>query len=239
MITARYQLEQLALGHQAVFAIRHMWDNEIEPEPFSVIWPKFYPALKHVVLAHYRASAASAAKFYRVSSYVDHGGLPRVDSADPNIDKLDHVADSVANGTFYHQFNKLKRTSHEASVISRNTVSAAGARFAMNGGRDTIIGTSLSDPEAAGWERLMEPDACSYCTQNAARGPFAGNQTDFHAHDYCNCVAVPLFKGRKPINADLKTQWQQVTQGKTGKQARAAWEQHTGGSNGRSDQSAS
>jgi hypothetical protein len=235
LITARYQEEQLALGHQAVFAIRHIWNNEIEPEPFAAMWPKFYPTLKRVVLAHYRASAASAAKFYGVASYVDHGGLPRVVATDPNIGKLDHVSDSVANGTFFHQLNKMKQSPEQASESARNNISGAGARFAMGGGRDTIIRASLSDPEAIGWERLTDPGACAYCTQNAARGPFTGNQTDFHPHDYCGCVAVPLFKGRNPVNADLKTRWQQVTQGKTGKQARVAWEQHTGGSNVQSD----
>jgi hypothetical protein len=232
LITARYQAEQLAIGNQTAFTIRHVWNNEIEPEPFAALWPKFYPTLRHVVLAHYRASAASAAKFYRVSSYLHHQGLTQVNSTEPNTGKLDHVADSVANGTFFHQLNKLKRSPGEASQKAREALSAAGARFALNGGRDTIIAASQSDPDAIGWERLTEPDACSYCTQNAARGPFTGTQTDFHPHDYCNCVAVPLFRGQKPANADLKAEWQQVTQGKTGKQARAAWDQYIGGSNG-------
>jgi hypothetical protein len=238
LITARYQEEQLALGRQAVFTIRHMWDNEIEPEPFAAIWPKFYPGLKHVILAHYRASSASAAKFYRAVSYSNSRALPRVLASEPNTDKLDHIADAVTNGAFYHQLNKLKQTPEEASMVARNAMSGAGSRFALNGGRDTVIATSLSDPDAIGWERLTDPGACSYCVQNAARGPFTGNQTDFHPHDYCGCVAVPLFKGRKPVNAGLKEQWQQVTHGKTGKQARAAWEQHVGGSNGQPDSAA-
>lgn len=225
LILARYRQEQDALGRQAVLVLRNMWDQQINPEPFSSSWPEFYPLLRQVVLLHYRASAASAAKFYRVVSHVDGHPVSTVPSALPNVAKLDRVSDSVANGTFYHHLNKLKETPGDASAIARNTMSGAGARFALMGGRETVIQAALNDPNAQGWERLTKPSACGFCTQHAARGPFSGRMADFHPHDYCGCVAAPLFKGQKPANQDLSSEWKQVTQGKTGVEARTAWEE--------------
>lgn len=228
LIIARYRMEQEALGRQAVMTIRDMWDRNINPEPFAASWPQFYPLLKQVVLMHYRASAASASKFYQALSYADGQRVTRVQAALPNTDKLDRVSDSVANGAFYHQLNKMKREPGDASLIARNSVSGAGARFALMGGRDTVIAMALNDPKSAGWERLTEQNACSFCVMHAARGPFSGGMSDFHPHDYCNCVACPMFRGQQPANEALTSEWRQVTQGKTGPEARAAWEEYHG-----------
>jgi hypothetical protein len=170
--------------------------------------------------------------------HVEGQGLAVVRPIEAIQSKLDHIADAVANGAFYHQLNKQCKSPGDASLIARNTLSGAGARFALMGGRDTITQATASDPNAAGWERIMSPTACSYCTQHAARGPFKSGMSDFHPHDYCGCVAVPLFKGKTPRNAGLSAQWQQVTQGKTGVAARAAWEGHIGGTRDGIDTSA-
>jgi hypothetical protein len=220
-----------------VQVIRRVWDYSINPEPFSASWPEVYPILRQVILKHHAASAASAARFYRTMYHIEGQGLAIVRPVAPVEAKLDHIADSVANGAFYHHMNKQGRSPGDASLIARNTLSGAGARFALMGGRDTIIRVTATDPRAVGWERIMSPTSCSYCTQHAARGPFKPGMTDFHPHDYCGCVAVPLFKGNTPRNADLTTQWRRVTQGKTGVAARAAWEGYIGGTQNGSDTS--
>jgi len=222
----RYQAEQSALGHQAVQVIRNVWDNNINPDPFSESWPNAYPLLRRIILHHYRASAASAAKFYRATSAVQGRGAITVPHAVADVSRLDGVSDAVANGAFYHQLRKQQREPGDASLIARNSMSGAGARFALMGGRNTVMQMTAMDPQATGWERITEPDACAFCMQNAAKGPFSPSMHDFHPHDYCNCVAVPLFAGQKPANAEMKTQWQQVTQGKTGVEARVAWEEY-------------
>jgi hypothetical protein len=212
--------------------IRNIWDQQIDPDPFYTSWPKVYPLLRQVTLLHYRASAASASKFYRVVAYVGDHGLPQVQIASPLVPKLDKVSDSVANGTFYHQLNKLRIPAPEASMAARNMVSGAMARFALMGGRDTVIGTALSDPAAGRWERKTETNAgtgavaCGFCVMHATRGPYSAGMTDFHPHDYCHCVATPLFRGQQSVNEELKAQWKQVTEGKRGPEARAAWEAH-------------
>ena len=231
----KYQRDQSAIGRQAVEVIRRIWDYSVDPAQFSDTWPEAYLMLRRVIMTHHAASAAGAARFYRTMYHVEGQGLAVVRSVKPIDSKLDHIADSVANGAFFHQLNKQGRSPGDASLIARNTLSGAGARFALSGGRDTIIKAAASDPRAAGWERIMSSEACSYCTQHASRGPFKPGMTDFHPHDYCGCVAVPLFKGNAPRNADLSARWREVTKGKTGVQARAAWEGYTGGNNDGND----
>ena len=232
VITGIYRQEQSALGRQATHALRITWDQNIMPGSFHDTWTSTYPLMRDIVMYHYRASAASAAKFYRMLYSVEGRGVARVLSATPDMGKLDHVSDSVANGAFFHQLNKQQRTPGDASLIARNTLSGAGSRFALSGGRDTIIGTTFIDTNVSGWERLTRPSACGFCIMHAVRGPFKPGMFDFHPHDYCSCVAVPLFRGDKSVNAWLAEEWRQATQGLTGKEARGAWERYRGEDHG-------
>lgn len=233
LLMSRYQTEQAALGRQVTQVIRNLWDQQIDPEQFSDSWLGFKPLMKLIIEQHYNASAASAAKFYGSLHVAE--GLGNISMRLPSADlaRLDRVSGAVASGTFYHQLNKQQREPGDASLIARNTMSGAGSRFALMGGRDTVIGTVRRDPQAEGWERILSSaDACSFCTMYAAKGPFFPGFKDFHPHDYCHCVAGPLFRGHSSANAELKDTWTKVAQGRVGAEARTAWEEYRRQSSG-------
>ena len=226
-LTVDFQRSQGALSDYVGNSIRAMWDQHINPDQFSNSWKDLGPVVKTLIAQHFDASAANAADYYRNLSVVNGMPLPNVRPARFSGQHLNRMAGSVANGTFYHQLNTKGVEPSRAAEIARNTMSGAGARFALNGARNTVTSAVAADPNATGWERLIEPAACSYCAAQAARGPFKPGNTSFRAHDYCNCLAMPVLRGATMNpNDDLRDKWNKATGTFTGKEARAAWDKY-------------
>lgn len=227
-LDAHYEYEQGHLSDYVKNAIRAMWDSHIDPERFSASWKDMGPILKILIAQAYAGSASNAADYYR-NMHVVHGlDYPVVRPAGFSAQHLNRMAGSVANGTFYHHLNTKGEEPGTASGFARNTLSGAGARFALNGARNTVTAAVARDPEATGWERLLSPGACSYCAAQAAKGPFKPGNTSFRAHDYCSCLAKPVLRGMddNSPNTELRDQWNRITETFTGKEARAAWDQY-------------
>lgn len=69
-------------------------------------------------------------------------------------------------------------------------------RRVVNFGRFTVMGSSIADPRADGWQRLGQGKNCVFCDMLISRGAVYSEATaDFGAHDHCNCIAVPAFQG--------------------------------------------
>jgi hypothetical protein len=227
-LDAHYESDQGAVSEYVKNAIRAMWDSHIDPDRFSASWKDMGPILKILIAQAYAGSAGNAAEYYR-NLHVVHGlDYPVVRPASFNAQHLNRMTGSVANGTFYHHLNTKGEEPGKASGFARNTLSGAGARFALNGARNTVTAAVARDPEATGWERLLSPGSCSYCAAQAAKGPFKPGNTSFRAHDYCSCLAKPVLRGVNDDspNAELHDQWNRITETFTGKEARAAWDQY-------------
>ena len=64
--------------------------------------------------------------------------------------------------------------------------------------RETIIGSSLRDPAADGWQRVGSGE-CDFCRMLIGR-VYSESTVRFGAHDNCNCSAVPAFGGEpRPV----------------------------------------
>src|SRR6476646_8711181 len=226
-LTTDFQQKQGAVGDYIKNAIRAMWDQHINPDEFSASWKDLGPMVKTLIAQYFDASAANASDFYRNMTVVHGLPFPRVYPARFSGKHLERMTGSVANGSFYHQLNTKGAEPGSASGVARNTLSGAGARFALNGARNTVINAVARDPNALGWERLIEPGACSYCAAQAVKGPFKPGNTGFRAHDYCSCLALPVLRGATlNPNAKLRDEWNRITGTFTGKEARAAWDKY-------------
>lgn len=66
--------------------------------------------------------------------------------------------------------------------------------------RGTIMGSSVADPQAQGWQRSGVGE-CHFCAMLIGRGAVYSESTaDFASHDSCRCTAVPAFKGQpRPV----------------------------------------
>jgi hypothetical protein len=70
-------------------------------------------------------------------------------------------------------------------------------------GRDTITRSSIADPDAAGWERVVtnrsRTGPCKFCRGLASRGAiYREESADFAAHHKCSCDAVPSWDKSAP-----------------------------------------
>lgn len=74
-------------------------------------------------------------------------------------------------------------------------------RRIANASRETVMGSSIQDPQADGWQRIAQSDACLFCQMLAGRGDVYGEETaDFAAHDWCSCEATVAWRNRpKPV----------------------------------------
>ena len=228
VLTVKFRNDQAALAEHTKNSIRALWDTHMDPENFDTGWKDLGPIFKILIAQHFTGSAVDAANFYRSMKVVRGLDYPKVFPAPLIVGHVNNMAGSVANGSFRHNLNKKGKEPGAAFGIARNTFSGASARFVLNGARNTVMSAVANDPDATGWERLIEPDACSYCSAQAAKVPFKPGNLGFRAHDYCTCLAVPVFKGTDTPgpNSSLREEWNRITGTFTGKDARNAWDQY-------------
>jgi hypothetical protein len=238
MLTVKFRGDQAAIGDRVRDSIRALWDAHMDPEDFPASWSDLGPIMKILIAQHYVGSAVNAAEFYRNIKVVHGLDYPKVFPAPLSVDHINKMSGSVATGSFYHNLNTKRKEPGVASNTARNTFSGAASRFALNGARNTVTAAVANDTDATGWERLIEPDACSYCSAQAAKGPFKPGNRGFRAHDYCKCLAIPALRGTSMpgLNSSLREEWNRITGTFTGKDARDAWDQYWREHNGDQNQ---
>jgi hypothetical protein len=208
-------------------AIYNLWLQIINPAPaaFEESWQTMNPIANGIISTHFDAAAASAAQYYvnsRVVADFPHINVPGIR---PDENYINRVVNAMGRGQYYH-FVK-EQDPAEASTMAQDALRGASTRMTLMGGRNTIVQASGIDPVATGWERVIEPGACSFCAMLAGRGGVYSEATvDFRAHDHCHCVARPVFRGQKSINTELSAAWGRETKGTRGAAARAAWDKY-------------
>lgn len=113
-------------------------------------------------------------------------------------------------------------------------VIASGAdRHIRQAGRDRVLQSVSADDRVAGWARMgTGAENCAFCDLLISRGPVyrSLDTASFSSHDNCDCIAVPVFRGKtwagKAQADDLYDQWQSVTRGYSGVDAINAWRRY-------------
>jgi hypothetical protein len=238
VLTVKFRNDQAAVADHTRDSIKALWDVHMDPGNFDGSWNDLGPIFKIIIAQHFAGSAADAAEYYRNMKVVHGFSYPKIFAAPLLAGHVNNMARSVANGSFRHNITKGKEPS-AASLSARNTFSGASARFVLNGARNTITNAVANDPDVDGWERLIEPDACSYCVSQAVKGPFKPGNRGFRAHDNCYCLAQPVFKGTgmPGPNDQLREEWNRITGTVTGRDARDLWDRYWR-ENGDSDEGA-
>lgn len=92
---------------------------------------------------------------------------------------------------------------------AKSLIAGGVQRKITNVSRETVMGSSIDDPKARGWQRSAS-GGCGFCRMLAGRGTvYSRGTVDFGAHNNCKCVAVAAFDDRelpvKPYTPSLKT----------------------------------
>jgi hypothetical protein len=221
----RYRSNQQAIAARVALAVANLWNRFINPASFNDSWNQLEPLLTGIVTSYYNATAADAAQYYSASRVVAGNNYLNVPGQLPDEAYINKVLNIMGPGQFYHYLKD--NPEDNAATMAADGLRGSATRLVMAGGRDTITATTPQDPVAKGWERVIEPGACSFCAMLASRGAVYKESTvDFRAHDHCHCVARAVFEGQKSVNQDLSQEWAKVTAGTRGKAAVAAWDQH-------------
>ncbi len=73
------------------------------------------------------------------------------------------------------------------------TLAAGGLqRHIANEDRETVLQSSIEDPQARGWVRVGG-GGCNWCQRYLDGEVHYADGYDFPAHDHCNCTAQPVF----------------------------------------------
>lgn len=225
LLLRKYQSDQQTIAQRVALAIHNLWMSIINPAAFQDSWETMNPIANGVISTHFDMAAASAAQYYSMSRVIADYPHIHVPGIRPDEDYINRVVNAMGRGQYFH-FVKEEDPA-QASGMARDALRGAATRMTLMGGRNTIVQAAGIDPVATGWERIIEPGACSFCAMLAGRGGVYTEATaDFRAHDHCHCVARPVFKGQKSVNADLSDKWGEVTRGTRGKAARAAWDKY-------------
>jgi len=232
ILFGRYQGNQNTIASGVSSSIAGLWASMIDPENFTQSWKVLEPILRGIIDVNYSMSAADAAQYYGLSRSVAGFYGTVVPGAYLNPDYLA----VLTNNTGLQKFLDFQDSGRDAATSSRMAMRyliGNSIRVVLNGGRNTITNAVASDDVALGWERAVEPRTCSYCAMLAASSLLHKTASDaFHAHDNCQCLARVVFRGQSPTNGDLASEWSRTTEGKSGKDAVAAWNQYWSGRSG-------
>lgn len=176
------------LSTLAVNDLRSIWRTSRTAEATRDALEELLPP---VVSVYGSASASVAADWYdEVRAEVDTERRFRAITAD--------LGDLGTNELARHAVGPLFDAVPD---VQRARVLAEGGmqlRIA-NAARNTITGSAIADPDSRGWQRSAS-GGCPFCQMLAGRGAvYTRSTVTFAAHDNCNCVAVPVFGDRPPI----------------------------------------
>ncbi|MUL44473.1 hypothetical protein FZI85_17265 [Mycobacterium sp. CBMA293] len=80
--------------------------------------------------------------------------------------------------------------------LARSRVEGGLQLRVTNSARETVMSSSLADPQAVGWQRVASTGGCGWCQMLAGRGfVYSQKSVKFGAHDHCHCSATPAFGG--------------------------------------------
>jgi hypothetical protein len=230
LLFSNYRNTQQAIATQAATAIHNLWTQMIDPAKFNDTWTRLDPVVSGIVDTHYGMTAANAAEYYGTSRVLADNPAVRVPGVTLDPAYLAKEISIMGEAQFYHYLKDNEPDA--AAAMTRDGLAGTGIRLVMNGGRDTITQAAQNDPLAKGWERVIEPGACSFCAMLAGRGTvYKASTVDFRAHDHCHCVARSVFVGQESVNSGLSAEWAKATKGTHGAAARAAWDKHWSGKN--------
>lgn len=81
-----------------------------------------------------------------------------------------------------------------ASALSR--LAGGLQKRIVNAANEVVTRSAQADPQARGWVRFAEDDACDFCVLVASRDVVYSESTaQFASHEHCHCAAEPAFRG--------------------------------------------
>lgn len=229
-LTEGHRLAQLAVRAAVVEAVLRLWPA-FNPDELVGSWSTIEPALLALVAAGGHTSAGLAAAYYdefRAAEAI-------AGRATPILAASMAVEESVRSLRFVGLVETRRLVDAgraDAAAVAFTNVSGEMSRQVLNQGRDTLVASVEADPKALGWARVTDHSPCAFCRMLASRGPVYSEGGGFSAHGHCGCSLEPVYSTDQPWPGqarEFREQWDAVTEGLSGEDARLAFRQHVEG----------
>lgn len=191
---------QLAIRARLLVDVAKVWPL-LDPKNLPGSFPGWLNAMRFVVNTYHAESAATAGAFYRQTR--ERATLSPAPQSLVKVAPL--PADDWLDKAFrYSGPGMLSRDTVRPRTALSTTLGTA-TRIALDGGRTTVIDSTLADPVAVGWYRVTDGSPCAFCALLASRGvvykddSFKGSNARFHGpgefkvHNDCGCNVAPAF----------------------------------------------
>lgn len=181
----------VAVTSKLLAELRALW-------PSLPVGAELQPALRYQVLPaiadEYGSAAATlAADWYDElrDSYGVKGAFRALPSAPPG----DVVFRAVSNWAA-----APAETDVPDLVTALARTEAVSQKLVADMSRDTVKDSTSRDPQARGWARFTEPDACDFCLMLSSRGGvYTSTSVRFGSHDHCHCLAGPVWAENRGV----------------------------------------
>lgn len=231
-LTETHRRAQLALRAAVLAALVRMWPT-FDPADLAGSWDTLEPALLALIAAGGNTSAGLAAAYYDAFRRAERIAGPAVTPVLAAAAPVDEVVRSLRFVGVVGTQKLLDAGRADAADVAFTNVSGEMTRQVLNQGRDTLIDTVSADPKAIGWARVASGGGCAFCLMLVSRGPvYSEHGGDFAAHSHCGCSLEPVYSRDQPWPGrarELHAQWNEVTDGLGGADARLAFRQHVEG----------
>jgi len=180
---------------------QQVWSNDPRPEHVRDL---FLDRVPRLVQTYGDAAAELAAQWYEVmrDTYGPSGAFTATAEPSPYLNAVDPTVRRTAGA--------LWTPNPEAMLVG---LKAAAGKYALAAGRETVTRNTDRDPEAHGWQRVVRPGACRFCSMLSGRGGvYTRESVHFAAHGDCNCAAVPTWdRHAEPIDVHAYVASQRTT----------------------------
>lgn len=192
-LTRQHRQGQLQINAQTLRRFLALWPIWRGDEPS---YAQLVAAVVPLLQVQHRVSSGLASRYYQAFRFAE-GVAGSATSQLAAFDVSDAVSSLYFTGIRQAQRSLAAGMAYDdvrGQTLAR--VSGTVSRHALNGGRDTIVGSAAADPQAVGWQRVTSGKPCPFCVMLSSRGPvYRGQQTaGFQAHDHCACMAEPSYQ---------------------------------------------
>lgn len=229
-LTETHRLAQLALRASIIEAVLRIWPA-FNPDDLVGSWSTIEPVLLALIAAGGHTSAGLAAAYYdefRAAEEIAGRATPVLASPLP----VEEAVRSLRYVGLVETRLLVDAARPDAAEVAFTNVSGEMSRQVLNQGRDTLVASVGADEQALGWARVTDANPCAFCRMLASRGPVYSEGGGFSAHGHCGCSVEPVYSQDQPWPGrarEWRDQWDEVTEGLSGADARLAFRQHVEG----------
>lgn len=191
-LTEAHRLAQLRLGVAVVAQMHQAWQM-VDPEDIEGSYDDWMPLVTPVAQAGRSHSALLAVGYLRAHRLAETGSddFTPVMADDLNVKAF--TVSMLVCGLYSARGNLGRGVALDQAMDVADARTAASAmRYALDGGRETIVGSTRADRRATGWARVASGEACTFCSLLDGE-VMSEDAADFQSHDGCGCTAEPVY----------------------------------------------